>query len=246
MCYRFQQNGQQAGVVGVVDAEQLKVIEDVVGRYFGIEELPHDFKIQSNIALTDLALVITNEAPRQAEMQRFSMVPYGAKEFKKFPPRYGNARGETVDTLPAFRVQLKSKRCLVPVSGFYDWVTLEDGKTKVPYMAYLPGEAMFSLAGIWDRWLDPSTNEEKRSFAIITLDPNDLWAKVHDRMPVIMPVETHEAWLAPGEQDPKALKELLQIFPAEKMAYKEFSRAVGNTRNKDEATLLPVGEPVII
>jgi putative SOS response-associated peptidase YedK len=244
VCYRFQQNGLQAGAEYLGD-EQMAVIEDIVGRLFGVEELPSAFKPASNIALTDPAMVVTNETPRRAEMQRFSMVPYGAKEFKKFPPRYGNARGETVDTLPAFRLQFKRNRCLVPVSGFYDWITQEDG-VKIPYLAYVPGKAMFSLAGIWDRWVDPATQEEKRSFAIITLDPNELWAKVHDRMPVIMPPETHEAWLAPGEQDPKKLKQLLQIYPAEKMAYKEFSRAVGNTRNKDEATLLPVGEPVTL
>jgi putative SOS response-associated peptidase YedK len=82
-----------------------------------------------------------------------------------------------------------------------------------------------------------------RSFAIITSPPNELWSKIHNRMPVILPNESQEAWLAPDTAS-AAAHALLEIFPAEKMAYKEFSRAVNSSKNKDEATLVAVGEPV--
>lgn len=228
--------------------EELEVIAEYLGITLGIEELPAAFKPASNIALTDPALVVTNEVPRKAEMQRFSIIPFNnTRDPKKIAPNLmGNATKEKVAVSPMWKGSFERRRCLIPVSGFYDWVTLEDGKTKVPYMAYVPGQAMFCLAGIWDRWISPA-GEEVRSFAIITGPPNELWAKVHNRMPVIMPQDHFEEWLSPAEKpDLKALHALLAVYPAENMAYREFSRAVNSSRNKDEATLEPVGEAVTI
>jgi putative SOS response-associated peptidase YedK len=241
MCFRFQQNGRGDNM----SKEELQVIADFLGIKLGIEELPKAFQPASNIALTDHALVVTNEAPRRAEMQRFSIIPYGSKDPKKVSPNlYGNATREKVASSPVWKGLFQRRRCLIPVSGFYDWVTKEDGKTKVPYLGYVRGESMFCLAGIWERWIDPTDSSEVRSFAIITSPPNELWSKVHNRMPVILNESSYEQWLDPSENlDLDILHKLLNVFPAERMAIREFSRAVNSSKNKDEATLVPVGEP---
>lgn len=243
MCFRFQQNGRG----DYMSKEELEVIAEYLGITLGIEELPAAFKPASNIALTDPALVVTNEVPRKAEMLRFSIIPFNnTRDPKKIAPNLmGNATKEKVAVSPMWKGSFERRRCLIPVSGFYDWVTLEDGKTKVPYMAYVPGQAMFCLTGIWDRWISPA-GEEVRSFAIITGPPNELWAKVHNRMPVIMPEDHFEEWLSPENPDLKALHDLLAVYPSESMAFREFSRAVNSSRNKDESTLEPIGEQVTI
>ena len=102
---------------------------------------------------------------------------------------------------------------------------------------------MFGLAGIWDAWKDPATGEILRCFAIITTEPNQLAAQIHNRMPAILEPGNYEQWLDPGEPDPKELLALLKPYPAEKMVRREFAKVVNNSKNKDEATLVPIGNP---
>ncbi len=239
MCFRF----QQAWPTEEDDAQ--RDIETLMGMLYGIEEIPAEYKRASNIALTDPALVITNEIPRRAEMQRFSIIPYYASSPKQVAPGpNANATMEKVATSPTWKQKFEQRRCLIPVSGFYDWLHLSKDN-KVPYKAYVPGEPMFSLAGIWDTWTNRATGEVVRGFAIITSPPNELWGKIHDRMPVILKPEAYENWLSPATS-PKDAYSLLEIFPAEKMAYREFSKAMSRNTNKNEEEMVSVGVPVTV
>jgi putative SOS response-associated peptidase YedK len=97
--------------------------------------------------------------------------------------------------LPAFRDALKSRRCLIPADGFYEWQ--KKGKTKQPYCFEVNEGSLFAFAGIWDRWRDPS-GQWVKSCSILTTTANALTSSVHDRMPVILDLDSFDLWLDPG------------------------------------------------
>ena len=128
-----------------------------------------------------------------------------------------NARTDTIFQKPSFREPIMKKRCIVPSTGYFDW--RHEGKKKIPYYIYVKDEPIFSMAGIYDEWLDKTTGEVVKSFSIITTDPNSLTDYIHNtkhRMPAILSMEDEERWL-----DPKLAKteieRLLRPFPPERM-----------------------------
>jgi putative SOS response-associated peptidase YedK len=101
---------------------------------------------------------------------------------------------ETVATKPAFRDAFKSRRCLVPTDGFYEWKKL-DAKTKQPYRIVTADGSPMAFAGLWERWKDPASGETVRSFTIITTAPNALCSPIHNRTPVILDPADFPTWL---------------------------------------------------
>jgi putative SOS response-associated peptidase YedK len=112
-----------------------------------------------------------------------------------------NARAEKIGAAPAFRRPFQKHRCLIPADGFYEWQKTPEGK--VPYSIEMKDGSPFVFAGLWDGWQNPDTKEWLRTCVIITGEPNELVAQIHTRMPVILPPETHERWLA-GESEKKS------------------------------------------
>ncbi len=107
-----------------------------------------------------------------------------------------NARVENIETSFLYKPSLKNKRCIVPISSFYEW----DEKGKPPFEIFANGDKPFSLAGLWSHWFE----EGKRlySFTIITCEPNDFMKSIHNRMPVILDsLERQEEWLKSGSKD---------------------------------------------
>lgn len=125
-----------------------------------------------------------------------------------------NARAETLAEKPSFRNLLKSKRCLVPADGFFEWQVTPQGK--VPHRIMLESEEMFTFAGLWDEWVDKGSGETLHTYAIITTEANDLVKPIHDRMPVILSPEAEELWLGEHESQ-EGLLSLLMPFEAGKM-----------------------------
>lgn len=136
-----------------------------------------------NVAPATDQLVILCEAGRRvARWHRWGLIPSWAKD-KAIGYKTINARGESVAAKPAFRAALRQRRCLVPATGFYEW-KVEDGG-KQPYLVRLRSGELFAFAGLWENWTGPEG--EVRSFTIITTEPNALMARIHDRMPAIIP-----------------------------------------------------------
>ena len=81
-----------------------------------------------------------------------------------------NARADTIFEKPSFREPIMKKRCIVPSTGYFEW--RHEGANKIPYYIYVKDEPIFSMAGIYDRWLDKDTGEEHKTFSIITTDTN--------------------------------------------------------------------------
>ena len=140
-----------------------------------------------------------------------------------------NARAETIEEKPSYRLPFKKHRCLIPADAFYEWKG--QGKNKQPHLIKLIGGKLFAFAGLYSTWRSPDGTVIP-SCTIITTEPNELVAKIHHRMPVIMAEESYDKWLTPGEG--KELKELLLPFPASEMESFPVSMAVNNVRNDSE------------
>ena len=107
----------------------------------------------------------------------------GARQIKELRLATFNARVETVTTKPFFREPFKKKRCLMPVSGYYEWEDTAGGK-QPHYFTARDGSPILTIAGLWDEWKNRETGERLKSCAMIICEPNEFVAKVHDRMPV--------------------------------------------------------------
>lgn len=128
-----------------------------------------------------------------------------------------NARADTIFEKPSFREPIMKKRCIIPSTGYFEW--RHEGTKKIPYYIYLKDEPIFSMAGIYDRWLDKETGEERDTFSIITTGTNPLTDYIHNtkhRMPAILSKEDEEKWLNPSL--PKGeIESMLTPFVADKM-----------------------------
>jgi putative SOS response-associated peptidase YedK len=162
-----------------------------------------------NIAPTQLAPVITNERERRLEFFQFGLVSSWAKE-RKIASKLINARAEGVATRNAFKTALAQRRCIVPISGYYEWQTLK-GQKRPLYIHDARGEIM-PLAGIWERWRSPE-GVVLESFAILTRAAVGFLQDVHDRMPLEVPRNQLDRWLDPDEQSADALAQILTAHP---------------------------------
>jgi putative SOS response-associated peptidase YedK len=147
-----------------------------------------------------------------------------------------NARAETILEKPSFREAFRSRRCIVPVSGFYEWVRVAKG-AKQPFYFYLKEKEVFGFAGLWEEWLDKETGEALETCTIITTEANEVLKPVHDRMPVILKSDYYEEWLNPKMKDTTKLQNLLAPYPADEMSSHAVSRAV-NSPSEDSAELI--------
>ena len=148
-----------------------------------------------------------------------------------------NARSETASTNPAFRDALKSRRCLIPADGFYEWS--RTGKTKQPYCFEVNDGQLFAFAGIWEGWRD-STGNRIKTCSILTTTPNAVTASVHDRMPVILDPDSYDLWLDPGMKDVATISDLLKPYDARLMRCFPVSTRINSVANDDEACSAPV------
>lgn len=181
---------------------------DDLQEQLGLGDFPVDYSPSRNLSPGQLVLVVTDPVSRNLELYRWGLIPGWAKD-----PRVGyrmfNARSETVDQKPSFRVPFLRRRCLIPADGFYEWKL--DGGRKYPFLFTLNAKMAFTFAGLWESWRDREGNET-RSCTIITTEPNELVKQYHDRMPVIFTGEEKWRWLE--ETSPADLKVMLRPIDA--------------------------------
>lgn len=199
--------------------------------------LPDDYAPRYNIAPGTEALVV--EAGR-ASLRRFGLVPHWARDVK-LGYRMINARSETVFDKPAFREPVRSSRCLVPVQAFYEWKKTDAGKQ--PYAITPADGELLALAGIASHWENRETGEVVDSFAILTCQPNEMMAPIHDRMPIILSPDCWGGWLDPAFSDPAQLAALLVPCPAKTLRVHAVSPAVNFPANDDPDLLRPWKQP---
>jgi putative SOS response-associated peptidase YedK len=183
---------------------------------FNLEEVP-DLEPRYNIAPTQKVAIIRlnpETLRRRLGLVKWGLIPFWAKD-STIGNRLINARAESAAEKPAFRSAFKSKRCLVPADGYYEWKKMKGGQ-KQPYLARNADGSPFAFAGLWERWQAPE-DEVIESCTILTTDANDLTQPIHDRMPVILKPEDYDLWLDPQVKAPNLLKPLLQPYASEEM-----------------------------
>ena len=184
----------------------LSVSPDDLAAAFDLQEFPSFHEPRYNIAPTQEAPVLVR-APEglRAGPLRWGLVPHWA-ESPDVASRHINARSETADRRPAFRDAFRSRRCLVPADGFYEW---QPGPSpKKPVWIHREDGGLLTFAGLWERWRWPDGGPLV-TFTILTTDAAPWVRFVHDRMPVILDGGDRDRWL---DQDAEVedLKALLK------------------------------------
>jgi putative SOS response-associated peptidase YedK len=170
---------------------------------------------------------------------RWGLIPSWAKD-PKIGAKMINARAETIVEKPAFRKAFAQRRCLVPMTGFYEWAKGRRGK--VPHYVRLRNSDLFACAGLWEWWKSPE-GEWLASFTIIVTDANKLISALHERMPVVLAPEDHKVWLDPKNEDVNELAELLKTYPADEMTADPVSTKVNDVKNDGAELVEPLRYP---
>jgi putative SOS response-associated peptidase YedK len=149
--------------------------------------------------LPELPAICSGSADR-IQLLRWGLIPSwtrSAGDAEEIRYKTFNARAESVSSKPSFSKSFKSKRCLIPVKGFFEWQ--HAGNEKIPWYIYHSSEEIFSIAGLFDQWVETSSGETFNTFSIITTDANDLLAVIHNtkkRMPVILDRKSEYKWIS--------------------------------------------------
>jgi putative SOS response-associated peptidase YedK len=194
---------------------------EIVALYrLNLQAPPHNLQPKFNGCPTDPIDVVTEkDGKRDYERMRWGLVPsWWSKPLKEFRLATFNARVETVATKPFFREPFKRSRCLIPVSGYYEWQDTHGGK-RPWYFITRDGSPALTIAGLWDEWRDRSNGETLKSCTMIITAPNQFVAEVHDRMPALLSEKDFAPWLdgsAGLEVLRPAADDLLQRWPVSK------------------------------
>lgn len=183
---------------------------------------------------TEVAAVIASDGRRLGAL-RWGFVPSWTKD-PSDGPRPINARAEGAAASRLFGPSVRSRRCAVPVDGWFEWVE-QDG-ARQPYLLRDPDGAVSALAGLWSTWRDPAAGAPPlATVAIVTTEARGAAATVHHRMPLVLSGEDLDAWLDPGTADPVELLARAAATAEPRLEVRRVSRRVNDVRN-DDPTLL--------
>ncbi|HET9755098.1 MAG TPA: SOS response-associated peptidase [Candidatus Limnocylindrales bacterium] len=209
---------------------------------FAAEPLADELGARYNVAPTDDAFVVVQREDRRAvTAYRWGLVPHWSTDLKG-GSRMFNARAETITSSPAFREAFRRRRCLVPVDSFYEWK--REGTVRQPYRVVREDGLPLALAGLWAGWRDPSIDEVRRTFTIVTTTPNAALADLHDRMPVVLDKDSWDRWLTDGRAgpavDPDELLAMLEPSDAVAVRIYPVNRYVNDVRRDGPELIEPL------
>jgi len=203
--------------------------EDDLATLFEVETYP--LTLRYNIAPTQSVPVIRQrrDGPRVMEEMRWGLVPHWVKDAKAFKTNLFNARSESAAEKPSFRDAMKTHRCIVPASGFYEWRQVDGAKQ--PYYVYRADGKPMAFAGLWA--VNKAGDAPLVSCTVLTTAANEDMRELHDRMPVILEQDEWERWLDVDEADPQRVEDLLDPAPPGLLRMHPVSRSVGSPRVDD-------------
>jgi putative SOS response-associated peptidase YedK len=220
----------------------LRAPAGVVAEQFALFEMP-PFAPRFNIAPTQPVAVVRlapggPEPRRELVWLRWGLIPSWAKD-PAIGNRMINARAETIADKPAYRAAFRRRRCLVVADGFYEWQ--KAGSKKQPCFIRLRDDGPLAFAGLWESWEGPD-HAAIESCTILTTDPNELVAPIHNRMPVILPAADYPKWLDPGVSDAAELSPLLAPYPAGGMEAYPVGLYVNSPAHDDPRCIEPASQ----
>jgi putative SOS response-associated peptidase YedK len=203
-----------------------------ISDYFGAypdDDLPDGF---FNVPPTErIRIVVERDGERQLAAAHWGFQPFWADG--DAGRRWINARAETAWDSPAFGPALRATRCIIPADAFYEW-----DRSASPRQPYAIGPAadgdFLPMAGIWS-----ATRHATPTVAILTTAPNPLVARVHNRMPVILPMDVIDDWLDPNATPPD-LAPMLLAAPEESLRMWPVSTAVNRVQADGPELLRPI------
>ena len=142
---------------------------------------------------------ITDEKPEEIQFFRWGIIPHWVKDKEtahSIRNNTLNAKSETIFEKASFKYSIRNKRCLILCSGFFEWQKVK-GK-KYPYYISLQNDEVFVFGGIWSSWTDTESGEIINTYAVITVEANELVGKIHNtkkRMPLILEPEKALQWI---------------------------------------------------
>ena len=202
--------------------------------------LTHPGPDNFNAAPTETIAVLRLSAAGEPEVvpMRWWLTPYWSKgpstKYSMF-----NAKSETAASSPAFREPFRKRRCVVPVSGFYEWARQQN--QKLPYYIRPHEQPGLLLAGLWDRWRNPESGEALESFTVLTVPAAPEMTFIHNRQPLMLSVDEAHEWLDPANADFDSL--ISSNLPVALDAV-PVSSHVNNARHKDARCTDPIGAPI--
>lgn len=189
-----------------------------------------------NVCPTTRIHVVLNDDGRKLQAMRWGFIP----KWYKSPndgPLLINARGETIADKPAFREACRTRRCLIPTTGFYEWTKTPEGD-RLPWYIHRADRAPLVFAGVWQTWGEGE--DRVNTCAIVTTAANDAMSKIHHRMPVVLEPEAWGKWL--GEQG-KGAATLMTCAAEHALEYYRVDRAVNSNRAVGPQLVLPLDRP---
>lgn len=137
---------------------------------------------------TNVHVVKSDESGRKLGAMRWGFLP----QWYKSPsdgPLLINARAETIAEKPAFKTACRERRCIIPISGFYEW--MRDGKLRLPWYIQRADRDVMALAGIWQDWGEDATP----TCAMVTTQATGKMSDIHHRIPIILEQKDWGKWL---------------------------------------------------
>ena len=195
-----------------------------------------NFPPRYNIAPTQpVGIVRIAEGARRFALVRWGLIPSWAKDPRTFSLLF-NARGESVNDKPAFRLAMRRRRCLFPADGFYEW--RQQGRDRRPFFVRSRSGGPIAFAGLWETWMGPN-GEEMETATIVTTMANRTLAAIHPRMPVVIAPEAFDLWLGGNDLDVAAATALIAPAPDEALEAYEVSAAVNSAANDSPDLIAP-------
>ncbi|MGB6466117.1 MAG: SOS response-associated peptidase [Xanthobacteraceae bacterium] len=205
--------------------------EEIVRLYrLTSDQAPQNTRARYDVCpTTTIDTIVGSDGNRRLVPMRWGLVPsWWTKSLKDLNLATFIARAETIVTKPFFRGLFKRTRCLIPVSGYYEWQDTPGGKQPW-YFTARDGSPALTVAGLWDEWKNPETGEPLKSCTMIICTPNEFVAEIHDRMPVLLAQDDFKPWLSGT-----AGIELLKPAPNDLLQKRPVSRRVSSSRASDD------------
>jgi putative SOS response-associated peptidase YedK len=233
------------------------VVEFEAVRADGQPALPADY----NVAPTKDVYVVRHKKERDAEgaltggghrelrVVRWGLVPSWAKDLS-VGNRMLNARVESLTEKPAFRTAARSRRCLVPADGWFEWARRLDSPAKQPYFVTPQDGSGLAFAGLWEVW--GRGDDRVYTCTVVTAPAVGALTEIHPRMPLVLPPDRWAAWLDPAREDVEALAAPTPPEVVEALELRPVSSRVGNVAHngpelvaREESVSEPADQPAL-